>query len=242
MAYNQSYGAGSPVLLASLTGWHLASCTPNESMSIDTNVKDEDGDPITGSRHLGGERQDYTEVWEPDGDNSTLASLTIGDVDTNKAIVSASLDCVNNGRPKLTLTGHVHSTKEDNAANHIGDTYVCVFAFPTNAYGAVNPFPNAGSNISAVNDYEITSSNQTFTFNHVDEPGRTGEFLVGISRGVTRTGRMQATTANTVTIGVASNGWAMTSKSQPTSNESVVKLTVDGSLLIATKSSGSGST
>ena len=236
-SYNQSYGAGTSVFFPSgISGWHLVSQTPNESLTIDNTPKNADGDPITadGSRHVGGKQKQHTEVWAPDGDSSTLSSLTIGDIDDDKAIVSASLQCTNNGRPTLTLTGHVHDTKETESAEHIGDTLVCSFAFPTNAYGAVNPFPGAGDNIAAINDYEITSSTQTFAVNHIDEPGRTGEFLVGASRGATRTGQMSLTTANTVTLGKGSGGWAITSKSQPTTNEGVVKLTVEGSMPIAT--------
>lgn len=239
VVYNQSYGAGSPVLLSGLTGWHVKSCTPNESMEIDTRVKNATGQPITGSRHLGGERTEYTEVWEPDGDTSTLSTLTIGDISPTKAIVSASLECTNAGRPTLTLIGHVHSSSEDAAAKHIGDTLSCTFQFPTSAFGAVNPFP-AAAGVSGVLDYEVTRSVQTYSVDHTDEPGRTGEFLVGVSRGATLTVEMNATTANTVSLGVASGDWAVTNKSTPTTNESVVKLTVTGSKILATTPASSG--
>lgn len=237
--YNQSYGAGTSVFFPEgIDGWHLKSQTPNESMSIDNITRDENGHYLTGSRHLGGNQAAYTEVWECDGDNSGAPEIEIGDIDDLICVESASLRCVNNDRPVLTITGHVHQKTETDSGNghgdakHIGDTFECTFAFPTGAYGAVNPFDGAG--ISTINDYEITESTQTFSINHSDEPGRTGEFLVGTSRGVVLTATMNLTTANTVTVGKASDGWAVTSKSSPATNEGVVKQTVSGSKYIDT--------
>lgn len=234
--YNQAYGAGESVLCENgIQGWHLVSTNPVDSLANDHVNRDSDGHFLDGSRHVGGKRAQITEVWQPDGDSSTLTGFQIGDVDNLVCIESASLACVNNDRPRLTLTGHIHKQTESvtgGSAKHIGDKYTCTFVLPTNCYGAVNPFPNAG--ISTVNDYEITSSTQTFTIAHVDEPGITGEFLVGVSRGVTRTGEMALTTANEVEIGAGDNGWKIMSAARPTANEGVVKLTVNGTQYIST--------
>lgn len=245
MAYNQAYGAGDSVFFPSgISGWHLKSKTPNKSTTIDNIVKDTEGHFIESSRHVGGKQSQYTEEWECDGDSTTAPSVTIGDISDTVCVESASLVCSNNDRPKLTLTGHVHEQLEDQAAKHIGDTYTCVFQFPTGAYGAVNPFPSEAS-VSGIENYEITSSTQTFSIQHTDEPGITGEFLVGVSRGVTVTAHLDATTANTVTLGTGSAGWKVTSVSEPRSNEGVAKISVDGSKYVSTavdaSDSGSGS-
>jgi len=233
-SYNQSYGAGTSVFYPSgISGWHLKSQSPTKSMSIDNISRDDNGHYLTDSRHVGGKQSQYTEVWEPDGDNAGAPDIEIGDIDNTICVESASLRCTQ-GRPELTITGHVHETKEDNAARHIGDTYECDFEFPSGAYGTVNPFPGAG--IDSVNDYEITESTQTFSVNHIDEPGRSGEFLVGASRGVIRTGQMNLTTANTVALGVKSGtGWAITNTTSPATNEGVVKQTVTGTKYISTE-------
>lgn len=233
MGYNQSYGAGTSVLLGSLSGWHLKSQSPNESLSIDTISRDSDGHYLTDSRHVGGQQKQITEVWEPDGDNAGAPSVTIGD-DGAKCIESASLRCTTT-RPELTIVGHVHEQKADNAATHIGDSKSVTFEFPSQAYGTVNPFPGAG--ISDISDYEITESTQTFAVNHIDEPGRDGEFLVGASRGIIRTGSMNVTTANTVDIGAGNNGWKITTKNPTKTNDGVVKMTVTGTQYLSTKGS-----
>lgn len=241
MAYNQEYGAGTSVFFpGGISGWHMVSQTPNQSMTIDNISRGTTGNYLPASRHVGGQQSQYTEEWEPDGDSSTAPSVTIGDISDDTCVESASLTCSNNARPKLSLSGHVHEQNATSSAKHIGDMYECTFEFPSNAYGAVNPFPSAAS-VSGVENYEITSSTQTFTITHTDEPGSNGEFLVGVSRGVQIVCHFDATTANTVTIGTGSSGWKITSISSPRTNESVAKISVDGSKYEATTESSASS-
>jgi len=232
-SYNQSYGAGDSVFFpGGISGWHLVRCTPTESLSNQNISRDHDGYYIDTSLKAGGKQASYVEEWECDGDNTTAPSVTIGKIDATTAVEYAELSCANNVRPRLTIAGHVHMQKETADAKHLDGSYECTFAFPSGAWGAVNPFPDSGTAMSTVNDYEITSSTQRFSMNHIDEPGRTGEFLVGASRGVIRTGHAELTTANTVTVGVAANGWIISSKSEPRTNEGVAKMTIDGTRYI----------
>ncbi len=234
MAYAQHYGAKDSVLApGGIAGWHLVSTSPTETMANQSIQKDADGHFIEDSLHSGGNRKNITETWKPDGDSAAAPTVTLGDVGNLVALESASLACTGSDRPTLTLTGHVHGSVEDNACKHIGDTKQHTFKMPSNAFGATDPF---GGEISGgAEAYEITSSTETAAIDHVDEYGRTGEFLVGCSRGLRVTAHYEATTDHDIAAG-DDGDWTITSVAKPTTNEGMVKLTVDGIKYVSTAS------
>ena len=237
MAINQAYGSGGGTLLTNVSGWYLKNNTKTDNAGNTNIVRDEEGYYDPNSAKMTGARMDITEVWEAAGDSTSLpGNLKVGKVDADTNIDSISLNCTNSGRPTLTIVGHVHQAKASNAPGHLDGSYACSFQFPSGAYGAVNPF---GSAVSDVDDAEVTSSTQTYAMNHQDENASNGELLAGISRGVTMTGHMECTTANNVTSGVKSGGLIVNSSSKPLTNEGLQKLTVDGVKYINEKGGGS---
>ena len=238
MGYSQQYGATGSVFFNSITGWHLKSTTPTSSIENTHVVRDSGGHYLPDSKKSSGAKTTITEVWECNGDSTAAPSVKIGKISALVAVDSASLACTGSGRPTLTITGHRHDEKQDNACTHLDGAYECQFEMPPNAYGAVNPFGSAVSGFEDLEDYEITASTQTFAIGHTDENGKTGKFLVGASRGVTLTAHLEATTANTVEVG-DSGDWVINSASRPTTNEGLVKLTVDGIKYIDETASGS---
>lgn len=235
-SWKQYYGAkGSILASGGIDGWHLVSTSPAGQMANSSIQKDKDGHFISASKHTGGARQTITETWKPDGNDATSLEVTLGDVANDVAVESASLACTGSDRPTLTLTGHIHLTSENNSCKHIGDTYKHTFHMPSAAYGVADPFNGA---IPGAAEFEMTSSTQTATIDHVDEYGRSGEFLVGCSRGVRVTGHYEATTDNEATLGdVAQTAWTVTNVNAPTSNEGMKKLTVDAVKYVSTASS-----
>lgn len=234
MAYSQYYGAKGSILAGNgIPGWHLVSTSPTETMANQSIQKNADGHFIEDSLHSGGNRKAITEVWKPDGDSATAPQVELGDVGNLVALESASLACTGSDRPTLTLTGHIHGTTEDSACKHIGDKVKHTFKMPASAYGAANPF--GGDLTGGAEDYEITSSTETAAIDHVDEYGRTGEFLVGCSRGLRVTGHYEATTDRDLAAG-DNGGWTVTSVATPTTNEGMKKLTVDGVKYVSTAS------
>lgn len=230
MAIEQGYGAGEATLLSNPGKWHLKSNTKTDNAGNENIVRDSDGYWDPDSIKTTGARVDITEVWEAAGDETQLPSdLSVGKVDDKTNIDSITLGTTSTGRPTLTVVGHVHGAKATGAPGHLDGSYKCHFEFPSGAYGAVNPF---GSDVGDVDDMEVTSSTQTFSMNHQDEPGANGELLAGISRGVTMTGHMECTTANTVESGVKDHGLIVRTSSKPLTNESLHKLTVDGTRYI----------
>jgi hypothetical protein len=234
-SWKQYYGAkGSILASGGIDGWHLVSTSPTKSMANTSIQKNEDGDFITASKKSSGKRLTITETWKPDGDTSGAPTVTIGDINGTTAVESASLQCPGTDRPTLTITGHVHETTQDDNASckHIGDTIDYQFTMPDDAYGAADPF---GGDVTGASAEEITSSTETATIGHVDEYGRTGEFLVGCSRGLTVTAHYDATTDNDCAVGdVKDKDWTITSSAKPTTNEGMVKLSVDGTKYIPT--------
>lgn len=237
MAYSQYYGAkGSVLASGGIAGWHLVSTSPTDTMANTSIQKTSEGHYIGDSKHTGGQRRTITETWKPDGNNSGAPTVVLGDVSDTVAVESASLACTGSDRPTLTLTGHIHETRENNACKHIGDTYSYTFEMPGAAYGVADPFDG---DISGAEDYEMTGSTQTVSIDHVDEFGKTGEFLVGCSRGVRVTGHYDATTDNNASVGdVNGKDWTVTNVSKPTTNEGMVKLSVDAVRYVSTGGSG----
>ena len=231
MAYNQAYGAGQSAFYPSgITGWHLESATPTDNVANTNATHDSDGYYIPSSKKSTGKQRSITEVWRPDNDDSSLGKVKIGKIDDRTAVESAELACSGSDRPTLTIVGHVHLEQEVNAAKHQDGSYECEFVFPDGAYGAVDPFEGAAGGVEA---YEITSSTERYSMNHQDEPGQTGKFLVGISRGVTRNAHFEATTANAAAIGDSGDtDWTITNVGKPRTNQGMAKCSADGVMYI----------
>ena len=224
MTQTYTYGAGTSPLGLTIYGWHLKSVKETESYETVNVVKTTDGYYIPASLKAVGKVKRIVETWEVDGDSSTACAVTLGSSGDVSAVDSASLSTSGSGRPTLTVNGHTHLDVETGSV-HTAGSYEVEFAFPSGAYGAVNPF--TGATITGLTDIEIQSSTQTATMDHQDEPSSTGKFLCGVSRGVKIEASLNATTDATPAIG-ANGGWTLRMKDGDKVNDQFRKLQITG--------------
>ena len=224
-----TYGAASSVLVpGGIAGWHLVDNTPSQSFDKAEASKGILGHYIPASLKAVGKKTTLSETWEPDGDASGAPSVTLGKRSSKVATDSATLTCGSSSRPRLVLAGHRHDDGEEGADHEAGEAVV-TFEFPEGAYGAVNPF--TGATISGLSDFQIQSSVQAASMDHLDEPSINGQFLVGISRGLKRTASLSATTDAVPSIGLT-DGWLIRMRSLPSSNSQFRKISMEGEMYV----------
>lgn len=224
-----TYGAASSVLVpGGIAGWHLVDNTPSQSFDKAGASKDIHGHYIPASLKAVGKKTTLSEIWEPDGDASVAPTLTLGRRSGKTSLDTATLTCSSSSRPRLALGGHRH---DDGVAlaDHEAGSAVVTFEFPEGAYGAVNPFGNVSLN--GISDYQIQSSAQTASMDHLDEPDISGQFLVGISRGLKRTASLSATTDAEPSIGMT-GGWLIRMRSLPSNNSQFRKISMEGEMYV----------
>lgn len=224
-----TYGAASSVLVpGGIAGWHLVDNTPSQAFEKVDVSKKISGHYIPASLKGVGKKTTIAETWEPDGDESGAPSVTLGKRSGKTSLDSASLTCGSSARPRLALAGHRHDDGQV-ASDHEAGEYEVSFAFPEGAYGAVNPF--VGATISGLSDFQIQSSVQTASMDHLDEPDINGQFLVGISRGVKRTASLSATTDAVPSIGITGN-WLIRTRALPSGNSQFRKISMEGEMYV----------